>query len=90
MTPPEYLTPGEMVIAIIEEVSKKHGFTRSAMWKKYSHGKRCRARYELFHRLNMEVGLAYAAIGRKFGVHHTTVLAGARLHRGLPPRAAMR
>lgn len=61
------------VLAVVWRVAEAHGVKARAILARRGISSICIARHEVFARAHAELGLSLSAIGRMFGVHHTSV-----------------
>lgn len=70
-------TRREMAYAIIDEVAKAHGLMRIHITGPGRDARTCAARFEVYHRLRVDLRLSLPRIGQLVGGrHHASVLNG--------------
>jgi chromosomal replication initiation ATPase DnaA len=86
--PPSVPPSEDLWVRIVEDVAKKYQVTIRHLMNPGKDKRLVRARWEMFYRMHVEVGLSLNEIGRRTGKHHTTVMHGVRRYKQEKARAS--
>jgi hypothetical protein len=65
---------------VLAEVAKKHGLEPLRLKARVRRKELTEARFEAFYRMRNELKMSYPQIGMFFGMDHTSILHGVRMH----------